>query len=162
MANSFSVDEIFEMAEQMERNGELFYRKGVEETADPELKSTFEELADMEKDHVKTFTDMRAALTGGRDYSYEFDPDDLTGMYLRDIVENRVFDVKNGPATKMTGYETPRDILNLAIDMEKDTIVFYVGMKSCMPDDKSREKVDELIKQEIGHIFLLKGKLKEL
>ena len=63
MSYGFSADEIFEMSEQMERNGGKFYRKAAEGTEDPEAKKILLDLAAMEDDHEKMFKEMRAELS---------------------------------------------------------------------------------------------------
>ena len=60
MAIAFSADEVFQIAEQIERNGVSFYHRAAEIV--PEQQTLFGELADMEVTHEKTFAGMRAKL----------------------------------------------------------------------------------------------------
>ena len=92
MAVTFSADEIFEMAQQIERNGGKFYRKGAKGVSDAQLKKMFEELADMEVDHEKTFAAMQDELASSERLPSAFDPNDEVGMYLRAMADGRVFD----------------------------------------------------------------------
>ena len=62
MSIKFNADEIFEIAIQIEKNGEKFYRKAAEAVSDEDARQTFIELADMEVAHIKTFADMRTGL----------------------------------------------------------------------------------------------------
>ena len=48
MSVYFSADEIFEMAEQIERNGVIFYRAAAEKTGDSVNKKLLDGLAAME------------------------------------------------------------------------------------------------------------------
>ena len=162
MAITFSMDEIFAMAERIERNGVAFYRKAVEGVSGTEFKKIFEELIEMELDHVKTFAAMRAELTDSERMPAVFDPDDEVGMYLQAMADGRVFDIKADPSKKLTGRKTPQDILNMAIGLEKDSIIFYLGLEGYIPAESGKDKVRAIIKQEMGHIALLNDKLRAL
>ena len=63
MSYDFNADDVFEMAEQMERNGGKFYRTAADNTADSANKEFLLELAAMEDQHEKTFKAMRAELS---------------------------------------------------------------------------------------------------
>ena len=51
------------------------------------------------------------------------------------------------------------NILKSAIVAEKDSIVFYLGMKEAVPESFGKGRLDHIIKEEMGHIKLLSGKL---
>jgi rubrerythrin len=55
--------------------------------------------------------------------------------------------------------ETAEDILKLAIEVEKDSIVFYIGLKIFVPAKAGKDKVEEIIEEEMGHIVVLNQKL---
>jgi len=44
------------------------------------------------------------------------------------------------------------DILQMAIGLEKDSIVFYLGMKEMVPERLGRGKIDGIIKEEMRHV----------
>ena len=52
-----------------------------------------------------------------------------------------------------------RDILKAAIEAEKDSIVFYLGMKESIPEAFGRQKMDAIIKEEMEHIRILSKEL---
>ena len=52
-----------------------------------------------------------------------------------------------------------KEILKAAIMAEKDSIVFYLGMKEMVPEGLGKAKIDIIIKEEMGHIKLLSGRL---
>jgi len=62
MKYDFSADDVFEMAEQLEKNGAKFYRQAAADVSGDEAKTLLKELAAMEDDHEKTFAAMRAEL----------------------------------------------------------------------------------------------------
>jgi len=153
MGYDFSADEVFQMAIQMEKNGASFYRQAAEAADDAENKKFLLELADMEVDHEKTFTELRQQLTEKEKASTVFDPEGEAAMYLKALVDTRVFFEKDIDVASM------RDILMAAIEAEKDSIVFYLGMKDAVPDDLGKSRLDAIIREEMGHVRLLSRKL---
>ena len=55
-----------------------------------------------------------------------------------------------------------RRILLAAIGLEKDSIIFYLGMKELVPENLGKNRIDKIIKEEMGHIRLLSGFQKKL
>ncbi|MFY9705943.1 MAG: rubrerythrin, partial [Desulfobacterales bacterium] len=53
-------------------------------------------------------------------------------------------------------------ILKAAIEAEKDSIVFYLGMKNAVPEKLGRDRIEAIIKEEMGHIRLLSRELAQL
>jgi len=51
------------------------------------------------------------------------------------------------------------NILKAAIESEKDTIIFYLGMKEAVPEHLGKNKIDKIIKEEMAHIRILSQKL---
>lgn len=156
MAYDFNANDIFEMAEQIERNGVEFYETAAKGVPDPSDKSLLLELAEMEKQHEKTFASMRADLTEKETQSTTFDPENEATRYLRALADMRVFYEKAMDLSSM------QSVLIEAITAEKDSIVFYLGMKDLVPEKAGKERLDHIIKEEMGHITILAGKLSAL
>ncbi len=156
---TFNADEIFEMAEQIERNGAGFYRKAAE-PAGGEGRDLLLRLAAMEDDHERTFAAMRAELAPGERQATAFDPDNEAVLYLQAMADGKVFAFD--PAEALSGQEPMEEILDVAIGLEKDSIVFYQSMKDVVPAAAGKEKLDGIIRQEIGHILDLTKQLEAL
>ena len=159
MAITFNADEIFEMAEQIERNGTKFYRRAAEIVSDKDNKKLLLNLAEMEIEHEKTFAQMREQLAGKEKESITFDPDNQAALYLQAMADGHVFDVKTDPASLLSDRESFHDILKMAIGAEKDSIAFYIGLKDSVPQPAGKDKVDKIIREEMNHIVLLSSKL---
>jgi len=153
MGYDFNADDVFAMAEQLERNGAEFYRSAAEKTEDSANNRFLLELAAMEDEHEKTFKAMRAELTAAEKTSTVFDPDGEAAAYLRALADTRVFFEKEIDLSSL------KAILKAAIEAEKDSIVFYLGMKEAVPDSLGKGRLDGIIKEEMGHISLLSKKL---
>ena len=160
MGMPFNADEVFEMAEQIERNGGKFYRAAAEKF--PAVRDLLLTLAAMEDEHEKTFADMRAELSGTELEETIFDPDGQAQMYLRVMADGHVFDVKADPVELLATKNAPEDVLKMAIGVERDSIAFYVGLKEAVSSRASKDKVDGIIKEEMGHIVTLNDKLQAL
>lgn len=163
MAYDFNIDQILEMAEQIERNGIAFYRQMAEIIDDKSLKDLLLELAEMESDHEKVFHAMREDLTLKEKESTIFDPEEEAVLYLRSLADLRVFDQKAGNAFNVPdGLEEKEKIEKIfleATNREKESIVFYSGMKELVGKKQGRDKIDLIIKEEMKHIRLLTNRL---
>ena len=157
---NFNADEIFEMAIQIERNGEKFYRKAAEGIDDENTHQTLTELADMEADHIKTFSDMRKGLSEKELEPTVFDPDNQAAMYLQAMADGYIFDLKVDLCEQLRETETKEHVLKLALEAEKDSIVFYLGMKELVPARLGKDKIETIIGQEMEHITILTKKLR--
>lgn len=153
MSYDFTADDIFEMAVQMERNGAKFYRTAAENVSEASGKELLLGLAAMEDEHEKTFAQLRADLTSKEKSTTVFDPEGESTLYLRALADTRVFFEKEIDVTSM------EDILKSAITAEKDSIVFYLGMKDLVPDKFGKGRLDDIINEEMGHIRILSKEL---
>ena len=162
MSIHFNADEIFEMAEQIERNGAKFYRKVAEGTEDEGTKQFLLELAEMEDDHERTFAAMRSELSAEERTAPTFDPEGEAAMYLQAMADGYVFDVHDDPTELLTGEEAIADVLRTAIGLEKDSIVFYLGIKEMVPERLGKDRINHIIKEEMSHITTLSNQLKSL
>lgn len=153
MMYDFNADDIFEMAEQLERNGASFYRTAAEQVTDESEKSILLKLADMEDDHEKTFAQMRKELSASEKAATIFDPEGEATLYLKALADTRVFFQKEIDTSSMEA------ILKDAITAEKDSIVFYLGMREAVPEKSGRSRLDDIIQEEMGHIRLLSKEL---
>jgi len=159
---TFNADEIFEMAEQIERNGAAFYREAAVKAKDAPTKKFLTDLAAMEDGHLVIFQTMRKELGKADKEPVTFDPDNEAAMYLQAMADAKGFEGKISPGLRLSGRETLPDILSMAINAERNSVVFYVGLKSLVEADRNRRQVDKIIGEEMGHIAVLQRKLLSL
>lgn len=155
----FNAGEIFEMAKQIERNGARFYRLAAEGATDPKDREMLLGLAVMEDEHERVFASMKEELLGSKQLSTVFDPHGEGVSYLRAMADGHVFDVKRDPIDFFAGQKSLEDILRKAIGLEKDSIVFYLGMKEMVPPRLGKDKIEHIIREEMKHIVLLNREL---
>lgn len=156
MVYDFNADDIFEMAEQIERNGANFYRTAAESVTDAQAKELLLGLAGMEDEHEKTFALLRTELTEKEKKTTFFDPEDEAALYLQALADTRVFFEKEIDTSTM------EKILKAAILAEKDSIVFYLGMQYLIPPALGKTKVEKIIKEEMVHVRILSIELASL
>jgi rubrerythrin len=153
MSYDFNANDILQMAEQIERNGATFYRNSAEKVQEPSAKDLLLGLAEMEDEHERTFAGLRARLTADEQATTVFDPQNESALYLKALADSRVFFEKEMDTGTMKG------ILKEAITAEKDSILFYLGMKDLIPETLGKDRIDAIIKEEMSHINLLTRKL---
>ena len=156
MGYEFNANEVFIMAEKMERNGAEFYQNAANEVSDSEKKTFLQGLDEMEVQHEKTFSAMRAELSDEEKKSTVFDPNGEAVLYLNALADTRVFFQKEIDITSMEG------ILRAAIEAEKDSIIFYLGMKAGVPENLGKDKIEHIIREEMGHVRVLSNELAAL
>jgi len=159
---TFNADEVFEMAEQIERNGAKFYRQAAGNCPDAETKKMLFDMAAMEDEHLKTFQLMRRELSGREKEMTTFDPDNEAAMYLQAVGDSRGWEGKISPALELTGDDSIKQVLRAAVDAEKNSVVFYVALKEMVPARAGKDKVDDIIREEVGHLRLLYDRLSNL
>jgi rubrerythrin len=133
MAIVFNADEIFEMAIRIENNGAAFYRKAAGLQSDTKNQNFLEGLANMEDQHKRIFTKMKITLTEKDKSPKVFDPYDEVSQYLAAMADAMGGEGSPSVANSLTGDETLEEIIRIAVGLEKDSILFYLGIKDLIP-----------------------------
>jgi rubrerythrin len=149
---NFNAFEVFEIAEQIERNGTYFYLKAAELFDEPKTCQTFLNLAEWEKEHERTFALMRQQLPEQNRHTPK--PDDLLPD-PRVMAGMAVFGIRSDPAEELQGKQNESDVIRRAVEKEKDSIVFYHGLKEFVPAGADKDKINDIIKEEMKHIVIL-------
>ncbi len=159
MSIFFSADEIFEMAQRIEKNGARFYRQVAEGIQNSATRELLLELAAKEDEHGQFFAAMRADFSGHTNEPMHFKPDEETSAYLRAWADGHVFDAGSEPVKNLSSQENMEDMLKTAIALEKESIIFYLGFKDALTREADREKIDGIVKEEMKHIASLSTQL---
>jgi len=151
----FNAFEVFEIAEKIERNGARFYRKAAELFDEPRIRNTFLELADWERTHEEVFADMRKQLSEQSRELRTFEPEDDMVISAQAMAGLAVFGINPDPSDELTGKEGKKEIFKKALRKEEDSIVYFVGLKDFVSDRAGKDKIDDIIKEELRHIGIL-------
>lgn len=151
----YSLDEVFEIAIKIEENGAAFYRRAAELQTDPEFVGVLKDLAGMEDDHKATFENMRKSANTEKTVDNAFDPYLESVTYLQSTADAHGGEGSVSLRASLTGDESLQDILRTAVGLEKDSIIFYLGIKDCVTGEDSLNKVDAIIAEEKSHLTTL-------
>jgi rubrerythrin len=166
MAKQFNADEVFEIAQQIERNGVKFYSRSAEVASDPKAKELLRQLADMEKRHEVTFGNLREqVLEKNPDWAVRFFDEESrsqAALYLRATAEGLVFDLRSDPAALLDEEQPMETIYQKAIGLEKDSIAYYQGVKEAVREGLGRDQVDAILREEMRHVVMLTDQLRQL
>lgn len=161
MVLEYNADEIFEIAEHIERNGAKFYRDAAEVVKEPSTNQLLLSLAAWEEQHERLFASMREEFSREDKEMALSDPDEQATLYLRAAADTHVFNVRNLSGI-LQGNETPEEVLNIALGFEKDSIVFFLAMKELVPESLGADKVDAILHEEMQHATTLTKQLNDL
>ena len=156
MVVEFNAFEIFEIAEKIERNAVKFYRRAAELFDDSRARNLFVKLAEWEVAHEQVFANMRKELSEQGPEMRTFEAENDVVFDAQSMAGLAVFGNKMVPSAELTGKESITDILKSAIEKEKDTIIFYTGLKDFVSAQAAKDKIAEIIKEEMHHIRILK------
>jgi rubrerythrin len=148
---TLEAGDVFEVAIQIEKNGEKFYRHAVELSDDPKTKDVFSYAAGEEAKHRKMFE----TLAGKVEADYK-PPESYPGeycSYVKAYSRNHVF-----PEDKLEAQfehvKTVEDAVEFAIQREIESILYYLEMKNFVPASQHKE-VDRIIEEERKHYLRL-------
>ena len=145
----FSLKEIIEIAVNVEENGEKFYRNLSKLVEKDKQKKIFEYLADQEVEHAKVFKKLGEEFRADQE---DYIQTDEVDAYLRNYIEGKVFPSLDTMLKKVKGMSF-EDIIDYAIQIEKDTIIFYTEILKLIKNETSRKMVNAIIEQEKKHVL---------
>jgi len=151
---AYSVNEIIELAVQIEHNGYSFYNealklKGMDEKSGELLLL----LRDQEVKHEYTFLALRddedmKNIALSQDW-------ELVAAYLKTIIDFRIFNSEHAAIRLATKAKDIFEIIDNAIQFEKDTLLFFHTVKDSLQNPKARDAIAKIIQEEISHVLKL-------
>ncbi|MFC1860587.1 ferritin family protein [Chloroflexota bacterium] len=158
MSISFSGHELIRIAIGIERRGIAFYDIMIKSTENTATRDVFQYLASMEREHVQIFQGMLAEADRHQI------PQTYVGehaAYLQALVDSAVFTDDTVTSGMATQADSDIKALELAIITEKDSILFYYGMKEIIPQ-RIQPMVNKVITEEKSHLRQLTEVKKKL
>lgn len=144
----FTLAEIYDLGIRIEKNGEKFYRDAMKQAWSAPIVDMLKRLAEEEVKHVDFFEKRVDALKQKRENPLL---DEMGASMLKDILGNQTFSLKD---TDVSTINNVNDLVAIAIEFEKDTILFYEMVGSFMTDEESRRELEEIIEEEERHVKL--------
>jgi rubrerythrin len=161
MSQLLNADEVFSIGVEIEKNGIAFYSAAAQKASQPAARKLFEELAKWEQRHVEIFENLRKGLKVDKGDDV-YDPENELGLYLKGAADNHVFVSGMTGAAAAAKCKTPREVLDTALQFEKDSVVYYTAMARMFHGSKGGKGIDKLIDEELKHISMLTQKAKEI
>ena len=109
----------------------------------------------MEEKHERTFHEMRMSLSIEEAEARVYDPNDEAKLYLRAFASGNVFDATKDPTEMFTADLAIEDVIERAIELEKESVLFYLGIRSAVTDKNIQDKVNDIVNEELSHITIL-------
>ncbi|MDD5766555.1 MAG: hypothetical protein PHW79_09965, partial [Candidatus Marinimicrobia bacterium] len=94
--------------------------------------------------------------------SSPFDPNNEAVAYLQAFADGYIFNLSEDISEQISGKESLDEIMNTAIRLEKDSIVFYLGIEHVVSEHQERDQVGSIIREEMKHIAFLTDYLKRI
>jgi rubrerythrin len=122
--HTFSIDEICSIGIQLERTGIDYYTRMANRFPGEDFKKIFLKLIKMEEKHEQELQKIKKRRTG----TTECLIDRESTAYIKALLSENVYMDKIHLQMFEDKIKDIVDVLNLAIDMEKETILFYLGL----------------------------------
>jgi rubrerythrin len=158
MANLFQATEIVNIGIEDEVSGAALYQALAAKTATAALKAFYEAMVAKERVHEQQFRDLLAGVEGHtihESYPGEYE------AYLRALLDARAFPTAAVAVEKANAAPDDRAGLDLALQMEKDTLTLFLEIVELIPE-RHRPVVQAIIDEERSHLVAISGQLREL
>lgn len=143
----YSSNELLEMALKIEEDGKKFYKYLAEKSKEKEKKEFFSYLSAQEEEHAKDFKELSKGLIEETDAeSWE-----EASKYIRSVVENKIFPSVE-EMIERSKHIPVDEILDFAISVEKETVIFYEELYDLVKGEKSKEILSKIIREEVSHV----------
>jgi rubrerythrin len=149
----FSLKDIIDIAVQIEQNGEKIYRHAAEKIQNPSLSTLLQWLADEEVKHMEWFAALKDKIPDTGEHPEE---EKFGQALLQNAVGTHSLALEDADFFAM---EQVQDLINLVMEFENDTVLFYKMLQPLIEDQKTLEQLHTIIQEEENHARLLKEHL---
>lgn len=157
----FSLNEVIELAVQIEKSGYQFYDTALgRKDLGSKARELIEKLRDEELRHEGTFKNLRSST----DYEKLGDPIDWqeAASYFKAISDSHIFSDSGASIKLATSASDESEIIEFAIQFEKDTLIFFHSLHHTTTEIFVKKIINKIIDEEVTHVMLLMDMKKEL
>ncbi len=152
MEERYSACELVEIGIQVEKNGREFYLELAKKDFKAEAVKAFKFLAEEEEKHIKVFDRI---FSSACEYEPEGAYPDDYFAYMNALARQYIFTQGKGRGKEAaSAVKDFADAVDLGIGFEKDSIIFYEGMKKIIAG-KDHKIIDKVITEEQKHLARL-------
>jgi len=149
MSDQFSIQEVVEIAIEIEKNGAEFYRSLMESAETAWLRDLFKYLSEEEKRHIVRFQEILESV-GGYQTSEVYYATEYMG-YMKALADERVFRDDISAKEVASRLKSSKEVIDVAISFEKESIVFLHEMQELV-NESDRKSVQKLLDEERDHV----------
>jgi len=153
----FTFSELFDLAIQVEVNGERFYRYAMNRVKGDSLKNLLGWLADQELLHESAFIEIKEKIVPGTRPAPSFSS--LTRQVLRSAMGRHAFSLDE---LQIDSIQDEKEILRAALLFEEDTILFFEFIAPFVSDPGAASILEKIRTEEFNHKQLLVEKISEI
>lgn len=146
----FSAIEIIDLAIKLEKNGEAVYRGAIEKVSSPELAPFLEWVADEEVKHADWFAQLKINLETKNENPFVAE---MSRELFDEMLGDKNFSLKD---IDFSSIDKIDDLVEIFIEFEKDSIIFYEVLKPFVEDPAARDYLEKIVEEEKQHIERLK------
>ena len=148
MSMAFSPAELYNIAIAVERRGAAFYDTLARSSQNDSVKKAFLTLAAMEHQHIQTFQKLLAAAP--KTFGEGADAEEYAA-YFKALVDSAIFNNDLATSELVTKVDSDKEALDVGIDAEKDSILFYEQLQDIAAGDAAVD-IGRIISEEKEHL----------
>ena len=153
----FTATELFDLAIQVEENGERFYRYALSRVREDSLKNVLCLLADQELEHRSAFLEIKEKIG---DNTKSVPPvSSLSRQVLRGAMGRHAFSLDE---LQVDSIQDEKEILEAALNFEEDAILFFEFLAALVSDPGALFTLQKIRAEELKHKLLLMEKISEI
>ena len=146
----FSLNEIFDIAIKIERNGETAYRKAIDKADKPELASLLGWIADEEMKHTHWLSELRDKYLL---MPSEGQVEEISSDLLNELLGDHSLSLDD---VDIANIHEVNELIKVWIEFEEDTVLFYEMLQQFIEEEHTTGLIDQIIAEEKKHITNLK------
>ena len=160
MQKVLNINEILDFAIKIEQNGYAFYTRVAKKFNNLKIINLIHYLAEEELRHEHLFKALKkkkGIFTPHESYEGEY------SIYSEEFLRSHFLSTRESINKSIQMIKDDIDIIDFAIDFEKDSVVFFTTLKTFISDDKDNV-IEKIIQEEVNHLkklFVLRNELKK-
>jgi rubrerythrin len=154
----YKAADIWEMALEIEKSGELFYSAVAKKTQSPEVRALFEDLAEQEVLHYATFKKLSQTTWDLTEMPAGHWDEYLT--YLQATIQSAFFQGRDKALALADQVTDQKEALRMAMGFEKETLLFFYDLRD-MVSASDRETITRIVEEEKRHLQRLGALLQQ-
>jgi rubrerythrin len=161
MIEYLNEDEVYRVGMCIEEAGLEFYTRMAEKAEDTATRRVFKRLARDEEKHLAFFESLELKTAGGMG-SRPSEQDADVSKYVCSLVDGGIFNNIAAMQKAAKRKFDPEKALELALQVEKDAVLYYMEAHAASKKRRAREALSQLIEEEKRHVVEITKRLDNL